>query len=236
MRYVIFAVLAVLALAIALLFGALWSVWRIYIYATDKRTVAELRVFGFRKTILDTDKKNDDTAASDEKNDGRTSDNKTSQKNTVIEKLKSDKARVFDENDGIKLSGLQDVFYEYKDLFNRYRDIIIDFFKSLRYKIEVPLLRGELDIGLDNPAHTGIAYSSVWGIIGIIYPILSRYMHIVYPTLSVTPDYYGKRFRLEIESIIKVRPVHIINALIKQGLRAGITYFTKIKKGSVQNG
>lgn len=235
-RYVFIAVFAVIVLAVILLSCALWSVWRICLHVTDKKAVAELRVFGFRKKILDTSANTNTTSTAKKTEETNSSDSKKAKKNSIIDKLKSDGAKVYDSESGLKLSELRAVFHEYKDIFERYKDIILDFFGDLRYKIDIPILRAELDIGLDNPAYTGIAYSSVWGAVGIIYPILSRYMHIVYPTISVTPDLYGKRFRLEIESIIKVRPAHIINALVKQGLRAGITYFTKIKKGSVQNG
>ena len=82
---------------------------------------------------------------------------KKTKKSSIIDKLKSDGAKVYDSESGLKLSELRAVFHEYKDIFERYKDIILDFFGYLRYKIDIPVLRAERYIGLDNPAYTGIA-------------------------------------------------------------------------------
>ena len=58
---------------------------------------------------------------------------------------------------------------------------------------------------------------------------------MAYPTIELTPDYYDARFNLEFKCIIKVKPAHIINALLKQGWRQAVTYYkNNFTKGSVK--
>lgn len=235
MRYVLYAVLIILSAVIIILMAALWSLWQIYLRMDNKNAVIELRGFGIKKKLVDIcfeDKSKQ--PKKDKPQSGKKK--KKSQAEIISDKIKSDRNRIYNSDDGLNIPEFKAVAAEYKAAYKKYKNIILDFFGDLRYKLSVPLLRIDIDIGLDNPTNTGMAYSSIWGIVGITYPLLTRYMHIVYPTISVTPDFYGKRFRLDAESIIKVRPAHIINALVKQGLRAGITNFTINKKGSVKNG
>ena len=243
MRYIVLVLLAILSLAVLLLIIGLYSSWQIYLHITNKKIVAELRSFKLRKTLFNislSESKQKSESAKDAPVSGQTaseSKNKGSKLNRFTGRLKADKKRIYDsEKGGFQESEFKAVIDEYIGIFRQIKNSLYDFLGDLRCKIEIPMFRIRLDIGLDNPAYTGMIYSTIWGAVGIIYPIMSRFFHVVYPTMNITPYFYERRFDLDIESIIKVKPAHIINALVKQGVRAAITYFKKIfTKGSVKH-
>ncbi|MBQ3573008.1 MAG: DUF2953 domain-containing protein [Clostridia bacterium] len=94
-----------------------------------------------------------------------------------------------------------------------------------------------MEYGTGDAAATGMLYGSIWGAVSTLYPIACRWAHISYPTLDITPDFYGKRFNIEVQSIIKVRPAHIISALFTALRMPNFTYLKdKLKKGRGKNG
>lgn len=250
MRYVFLGLLAALAAAVLLLIIGIWTTWSLYLHVRDKKLTLELRALGFRRTLLRRDfsaQKPEKPASKAEAERSGGSEREASQpeqgkgsakKNRFSERWSADKKRIYDpEKGGYQPGGLEAVLAEYRDLWDQGRDVIHTFFGNIRYRIEVPMLRIRLDFGTGNPAHTGMAYGAVWGAVGMAYPVACRYVHMAYPAMEVTPDFYEKRFDLEIRSIIKVRPAHIINALLKQGWRLAVTYcYHYFNKGSVKHG
>lgn len=234
MQYVAFILAGILALAVLIIVTALYSLWEIRLHIKDKYVKVEIRNFFFRKTVIDGSKEKKTPSSSSV---GKTSEKTDSKENKIKDRLKEDKKRIYDpEKGGFQKDGFDAVISEYLSLLRDVKGVVRDFLGALRYKIEIPMLNIRLDIGTDNPAHTGMIYSSVWNAAGIFYPILSQYFRMAYPTIELTPDFYGQRFNLEIKSIIKVRPAHIINASLKQCMRMGITYVKKyFTKGSVKD-
>lgn len=157
-------------------------------------------------------------------------------RNKFKDKLSEFKERVYSKDNGFNISEAKNIKDELIESYSQVYNTIKQFSGKMRYKIIIPMLRIKLEYGTGDPASTGLAYSSVWGMVGILYPIAARYLRISYPTLDITPDFYGKRFDVEIRSIIKVRPAHIINTMIFTLFGSGFTYLkNKNKKGSVNN-
>ena len=233
MRYILLVLLAVLLLAAAVLVLAIWHRWELHLHFRDKRLTVQLRGFGLRRTILDRDFSADEKEDTSEK-PTRASTKKEEKENRFLARFKADKKRIYDpDKGGYQHGGAGEVITEYRELWEDAKETFRDIFDGLRYKIEVAKTEIRLDFGTGNPAHTGMAYSAVWGAVGIFYPLVCRHIKMDYPYMEVTPDFYQKRFDLEIKSIIKVRPAHIINALLKQGWRMAVTYLTnKFNKGS----
>lgn len=163
--------------------------------------------------------------------------NKTDGENSksFTDELKQIKDRVFDPDKGIDYDEVKNVKNEISNTYAEIIDIIKKLFGKLRYKVKIPTLKIELEYGTGNAATTGMLYGSIWQMLGILYPIASSWVDIVYPSLDITPDFYGKRYNIEAQSIIKVRPAHIINASFSALLTPVITYF-KNKKGREKNG
>ena len=69
--------------------------------------------------------------------------------------------------------------------------------------------------GTDDPADTGILYGIIWAAIGNLYQIFNHYLVFDFPKVEINPDFENQLFEIEFYGIIKVRLVHIINALIK---------------------
>ena len=165
-----------------------------------------------------------------EKSNTKHKENKLS----FIDRLKKIKDRVFDEENGINHDEIKNVKNELFETYSQAIEIIKKISVKLRHKIKVTTLRVELEYGTGNAATTGMLYGGIWQMTGILYPIASRWVKIIYPTLDITPDFYSKRFDIEAQSIIKVRPAHIISAVFSPLLGTAITYF-KNKKGREKN-
>ncbi len=154
------------------------------------------------------------------------------------DKLNEIKKRVLNSEKGIDTEELKNVWNELTEDFNDIYNVFKTFLGKFRHKAEIPLIRINLDYGTDNPATTGMIYGWIWGMVGTLYPIATRYFHIAYPQLDITPDFYGERFDIEIKSIIKVRATHIIGAAIPALWSPAITYLKNKnhKKGRGKNG
>lgn len=140
------------------------------------------------------------------------------------------KNRIFKKDSGIDFNEIQNIKNEYFSAYSEILDIVKSLLGRTKCKIKIPVLNISINYGTGNPAATGMIYGSFWSLIGILYPPLTRYFKIVYPTLDITPDFYQERFEIYIKSIIKVRAVHIINA----GFSALLTYLKNKKKKDVK--
>lgn len=234
MRYVGLSLLGLLITALLLIIFIIWHRWEILIHYQKKKLLVELRSSIYHRRLFYRDfsekpkKKKSSQPPKDEKN----------KESSFRTRFKNDKKRIYDpENGGFSLSGFKEVIDDYRNSYYEIKDILSDILGDLRYRVDITSVRISLDYGTGNPAYTGMIYGTIWGIVGLIYPILSRYFHMAYPTIELTPDYYDARFNLEFKCIIKVKPAHIINALLKQGWRQAVTYYkNNFTKGSVKNG
>ncbi len=231
--WILFSLLGVILLGGALLF---WHRWSLYLHFYDKKIEIELRGFGLRKRVFYRDfskpKKAKVTISGKVKQEKKKSEKEKKKRFNLTERLKNDKKRIYDkEKGGYQPGGLSQVLADYRETYRDIREVLHTFLADTRHRIEISSMQIRLDFGTGNPAHTGMTYGMIWNLVGLGYPILVRYFKAAYPSLEVTPDFYHPRFDLEVKSIIKVRPAHIINAVLKQAWRSGITYvkqyFTK---------
>ncbi len=235
MQYLWIGLLTVVLLIVALLMAVFWNRWELYLHLKEKRLTLELRGLGIRRMILERDfGKKEETP--EQESPATHSPSKKKKENRFLTRFHADKKRIYDpEKGGYQAGGLREVVREYKQLWEDVEETLRGLFDGLRYKIAVTRTEIYLDFGTGNPAYTGMAYSAVWGIVGMVYPLICRHVKMEYPYISVTPDFHETRFYLEIKSIIKVRPAHIIHAVLKQGWHVVVTYL-KNKKGSVKHG
>ncbi len=241
MGYLWLSLLVMLAVVILAVGVALWHNWSLYLHVFDKKLLIELRGFGFRKKIFfrDFSGKNSESVANTPIRKTTSKKQKTEQKkNGFSARWEKDKKRIYDkEKGGYQHGGLSEVLGEYQEIYREAKDVIRTFLEDTRHRIEISSLWIRLDFGTGNPAHTGMLYGMLWNFVGLGYPFLVRYFKAAYPSLEVTPDFYHPRFDLEVKSIIKVRPAHIINAIIKQAGWSAITYVKQyFTKGSVKHG
>ncbi len=92
----------------------------------------------------------------------------------------------------------------------RYRKAINSLLKSVRFRH----FSWKTEIGLGDPANTGIATGFLWAVKGVIYGILSRSVGTVEnrPQIAVIPCYYNTCLRLEFHCIFDLRIGNIIIA------------------------
>ncbi len=95
----------------------------------------------------------------------------------------------------------------------RYRKALKSLLKSVRFRH----LSWKTEIGLGDPANTGIATGFLWAAKGLIYGIVSRNVGKVDspPIISVLPCYHNPCLRLEFHCIFDLRIGNIIIAGLK---------------------
>ena len=235
MRYLLYGLLALLLLVAGLLALVLWHCWELHLKLKARRLTLVLRGFGINRTVLDRDFSQKEEVPAP-KGGAKPQKQPKEKENRFLAKLQADKKRIYDpEQGGYQHGALGQVVQEYRQMWEELKETFSGIFDGMRYKVEVTDTHIRLGFGTGNPAHTGMAYSGVWSVIGIFYPMLCRSIKMEYPLVEITPDFYEKRFDLEITSIIKVRPAHIIHAVLRQGWHMAVTYL-KNKKGSGKHG
>ncbi len=229
MLYIILAIILIIALLLIIQLSAFSTV---YISYKDKLLVVRIQTPFYRKEIkYDLAEKKEEV-----KTEGVAGAEK-SEKSFISSKTDEIKKRIFNPETGFDAEELKNVWDEICETYSYGMGIIKKLLGKMRHKIHITNLFVKLEYGTNNPAATGIIYGSAWGLVGTAYPILTRYFHIVYPTLDITPDFYGERFDIEVRSIIKVRAAHIIRAALSSLFVPAVTYFKdKISKGSEKNG
>ena len=118
---------------------------------------------------------------------------------------------------------------DYKNKFNANKNVILTFFRLMRYKIHFSKLLITLDYGCSNAAATGILYGVLWGLVSGIYNTLNLYFNAEYPEVVITPDFQRMKFDISVKGIFRVRLVHIISAIVK-------IIFLEIKKNKKERG
>lgn len=206
MGYVIWVLAALLLLVVLLAVAVLWTGWTFYLHYFDQKLEIELRGPILRRHIFFRDFRAKQVAREKEKK----KEKNKNKKRPLADRIEAEKKRIYDaEHGGYQAGGLRAIYAEY-------REVLHEVFGDLRYRIEIPEVRIRLDFGTGDPASTGMIYGGIWSVVGVAYPLCSRYFHMAYPKLDITPDFYQPRFDLEVKSIIKVKPAHIIKAVLKQ--------------------
>lgn len=215
----------IIVLFIALLLLAIFLPYMTIKLNLKNNLLVVILIFWFYKKEFKIDF-SDETKDDKQENANKTaSDKYKNEKDFNIKaKLIEIKERVFNPETGFNKDAARAIKDEFIKTYFQIIQVIKSFFSRMRHRICVPLLSITLDYGTGNPADTGMLYASFWSLIGMIYPLISRYAKIRYPAIDITPDFYEKRFRLELKSIIKVRPAHIINAAIFAFAKFGLTY------------
>lgn len=189
----------------------------------DGRLMVSIRTWLLKKTITSASAEQKSAEAEAEDEADATGGKPTS---PLGEKINDIKSRVFKSETGFDKEEAHAVYGELSVIMSALKR----FFGSMRYKIQIPVLRITLDFGTGDAASTGMLYGTIWGAAGLLFPLLARYTHTVFPMIDITPDYYGKRFDIKAKSIIKVRPVHIINAAVPAAISLGLNYFKSNSK------
>ena len=89
------------------------------------------------------------------------------------------------------------------------------FLKAMRYKIDFGKIKFYLKYGTGDAPSTGVLYGIIWGLLSNFYTILKVYFNADYPKVEIIPCFEKKEFDFKINGILKLRLVHIINALVK---------------------
>ena len=99
-------------------------------------------------------------------------------------------------------------------LFKSVKRASVRALKYLKHKIDISETRVRLKFGTGDAAATGMICGAFWAALGNLYIIGGKFFNLGFPSVNLTPVFESKAFELEAESIIEVRPAHIINAVV----------------------
>ncbi len=235
MQYLWLSLLILFGLLLLLVFVAIWQNWILHVHLKQQLLTIELQGPFLRRTLFCRDfaKPTDKAPAK-----ASSQKKKKKKKKPSSSPWRDPLNRVYDKESGkFHPESLGAVAQDYSKLLEDLLDTLHAYLGDLRHRLEISRLWIRIDFGTGNPAHTGMLYGTFWGLLGVLYPLCQRYVCMEYPRLVLNPDFYQKHWDFELKCIIKVRPAHIINAFLKQGLRQAGTYGSKLfKKGSVKHG
>ena len=99
------------------------------------------------------------------------------------------------------------------ELVDRYKKTLLKLLKKIRFHY----LHWTTDIGLGDPADTGIAAGLLWGVKGFLYGLFQNYAGTTgeNPKFVVRPCFNAACFRLDFHCIFDMRIGHIIIAGLK---------------------
>ena len=95
------------------------------------------------------------------------------------------------------------------------KDDISSVLAEIRKKTEFETIVFRLGFGLSDAAKTGIATGAAWASASCVLSVLNQMFGIRSIDLDVSPDFNRECFRLQIKSILRLRPVHIISISIR---------------------
>lgn len=230
----LYVLIALIVIALILIFVAV-SYTTITLHYKERKLTIHIKNFLYKKKF------NIDMGDMDIKVEEKTSSinitNDKKKRFDLKQKFYEAKNRVFNTEKGFSMDGLQSVKEEFCEEYSDIAEKIKMFLIKFRHKMYIPLIKIRLNYGTDNPAATGMVYGWIWGMIGTLYPLATRYFRVEYPQVDITPDFYGKRFDIELKSIIKVRVAHIIIAALPALWNPMLTYLKNNKnKGREKNG
>lgn len=215
MWYVLLAVLSLLALLIAVLALALWTKTTIIVRFREGQGSAEIICLGLHFSIPPAKPRAEKTPPREQKAEP------AGVLQAFKQRLQADYRSIRPKEGGIDLDALRESAGYYLSLLQSGKEVLGCFLRHMRRRVSVSL-RADLTFGTGDPADTGILCGWIWNSVGIFYPPLARYFRFAFPALTITPDFYQKRYEIDAEGIIQVRAAHIINAL-------AITAFTNMQ-------
>jgi len=142
-----------------------------------------------------------------------------------LEKGKTDKE---EKKRFIRFSGIIDKIEEIKRLYRKNEEIISDVKKYLKCKIKIQKLNLSIFAGTGNAMYSGILSGLLWTGAGILYSFLKGIADMEDCKIEIKPDFVGKKLKIDLYCIFKVRIVHIIVIgimILKEFIRLKTSFF-----------
>jgi len=115
-------------------------------------------------------------------------------------------------------SGIRQKFNTYYQTFCKIKYIFSLSRHRVRKNILVEKLKINIDFGLDDAAHTGIATGTVWAAVYNAVAFASQLAKLNEPEISVNPDFENEKLACNGECIIVLRLANIISILFVLGI------------------
>ncbi|MDR1392131.1 MAG: DUF2953 domain-containing protein [Clostridiales bacterium] len=108
--------------------------------------------------------------------------------------------------------------FDFLEMIEPAKEILRLIFVKMRHKVEIEKFDLKVKMGAGNASTTGVVYGAAWGFYSSLYAFLSHCFYIKKQSFEIVPDFYNKKLDFEIETIIKVRLLHVIRAILKSSL------------------
>lgn len=136
-------------------------------------------------------------------------------KNTSGKKRKKAKNESVEKPKEMTAEGFFEKLENVKNTVLTVKDVLVTVFGYLGPKTDISDILISSTFGTGDAAKTGMIYGAVWPLLGNVYGFLCRFFSISYPEIDLNPVYDRKCFEIEARGIIKIRPVHIITAVVR---------------------
>lgn len=124
--------------------------------------------------------------------------------------VKKNKTKKDDKKKYMGFSELIEKIEEFKQFRVKYNEILSDVQKYLKCKIRIQKLNLSVFAGTGNAMYTGILSGLLWTGTGILISFLRGLADIKENKIEIKPDFVGKKLKIDLYCIFKVRIVHII--------------------------
>ena len=125
-------------------------------------------------------------------------------------RCKIDEETLKEQDAEISFDKIKDTSEKAYDIFNKYLDILIAFYKYTKKKIKCESFCFRMNYGLGDAALTGISTGMLWGVIYSLLGVLDRYFEFIKMDVNINPDFNDIKLQLEFDCIFKIKIVHII--------------------------
>lgn len=135
----------------------------------------------------------------------------SSKKGIFLRKVKEKgKKKTAKKKDKLSYDYILRKIQDYRAYFNIYKSVFNKISNYLRCKVKVNKLDLDVTIGTDNAHHTAVLIGLCWSAVGILISFIHNNLNFLEKSVSIKPDYMGKKLKVDLFCILNVRIGHII--------------------------
>jgi hypothetical protein len=117
---------------------------------------------------------------------------------------------VSDKKNKTAYGDIIDKFENFRNIQSKYSNVIRRINRYLKCRLQIKKLDINMSIGLDNASRTAILIGLCWTAMGLLISYLHNKLNLKEKSISIKPDYVGKKFKVDLFCILSVRIGHII--------------------------
>lgn len=110
----------------------------------------------------------------------------------------------------IKYTGIIEKIEKVRNTYDEYEELARKVLKYLKCRVSMNKLDFHVLIGTGNASQTAILTGLVWTVTGIMFTAIYNFVNIKEKHIDIKSDFVGKKFKIDLYCIFKVKVAHII--------------------------